>query len=676
MPGKLVYNIVLLSGLFLLPVFGNAQEVLLDVDFNDCELPADWAVDLQGNPDAAWYVGTPVNGNSDGSSIDGSCMLIIDDDATGEDTDPFDLTLWSPAFDGSGFTNLALQLDVHFRNYNGSDSLEILVRSGEAVERIQLFRDQSTGLQFSEFTTVTADLAFYATDQMQIGIHYADGGDWNWWAGVDNILVTGSGDGDNILLADFNDCTLPTGWLTEVVTGENDWQLGFLDNENTGVTSMNGSCFLYFDDDGLGEEAAFSTVRLATPEIDGSAGSEMILNVDLTFRTFQENESLVIGVYDVETERFSPVATYLSDVGGPEMDNYETQSIDLSAFRAQRMRIVFQYDDGDSWGWWIGMDNIKLTVRGELNELCTKAQPLEIATDTCVQASTTLALFDGPQPLCSAANVGSLWYTFNATQSGWVTATTQADFNDVITVLAGDCTDPQPVSCANRDEHGFTGETHYFQVTAGNDYYLRVSGQTSSFGRARGNLCLNLAYSTGPPAGPTNEACSAALALTVDEACVAGNNYWAQFPDPLPSRAALVRAGVWYQFTPSTTTPLIIRTTADFAHALTLFDGSCDNLIEVATNEYGDELLFSEVSAGTTYYLQVTGAFATVEGNLRASVTTTETTPENATCPTALNLPLNGECVFATNAGASFNGPAISCDPYLDASIWFQTTAP
>lgn len=657
----------------------SAQTLLLAEDFNECGLSTDWTVALTGNPDALWYVGIPVNENSDGSTIDGSCMLVIDDDGTGNETPAFDLTFTSGVFDGSNFTTIGLSMDVHFRNYNGSDSLEIMVFNGVSYERVALYRggESQTGEQFSEFETFTADLSFFASETMQLVLHYADGGDWSWWAGVDNIRVWGEGEGSNILLETFNDCTLPEGWFSEIITGEDDWQFGYLNNGNTAITSMNGSCFLYFDDDGIGEDAPNSTVRLVSPEIDGTLGSKMLLSFDLIIRTYEENESLLVGVYDVDADRFQVLNAYNNDVGGPQMNEFIPQELDLSALRSRRMRLVFQYDDGDIWGWWMGLDNLKLSASGELNELCAKAEPIEVGTDTCLVATTELALFDGPQPLCSTENVGSLWYTFTAEQTSWLRITSAAKFNDVLTVLTGDCSAPVPVSCDNRDEHGFTGEDHYLQVQAGEDYYLRISGQAEGFGQAKGRFCLDLAYVAGPPAQPVNQQCDAALNLEIDGDCVAGDNYWAQFPEPLPSRAILSRAGIWYQFTPTSNEELTVRATADFAHALTIFTGDCGNLSEVAANEYGESLRLTDVQVGQTYYLQVTGAFATVEGNLCTQIERyTAEVPTNDLCGQAIALPLGDECVYASNVGADFDGPSISCDPFLAASIWFAVEAP
>lgn len=62
------------------------QELFFEEDFNSCGLSSNWMVNFIGNLDVAWFVGLFENENSDGSIIDGSCMLIMDDDVMGENS--------------------------------------------------------------------------------------------------------------------------------------------------------------------------------------------------------------------------------------------------------------------------------------------------------------------------------------------------------------------------------------------------------------------------------------------------------------------------------------------------------------------------------------------------------------------------------------------------------------
>ena len=362
--------------LVLLVTFSlSAQTVYVDEDFNDCAFPSDWSYNLIGNQDAVWYVGQPDNQNSDGSSIDGSCMLIWDDDATGNNTDDWSMEVLTPVFDATQNSTITLEVDVHFREY-GESYLKVKVFDGTEFVDVATWQYISTGTQFSEFVHFTADLSFYANPNMQVLFEWDDGQEWTWWAGIDNVSIIGTGNETNILVEDFNDCGLPVGWSTNIQQGENDWQFGFVENGNTGSTSMNGSCFAYFDDDGLGNEAPFSTAMLISPPFDGTQVAELNLDFDVILRRYTDLEHLGIYVWDGTTA--TNVVNYFTDLGGPDFTEYIHERIDLSLHRSANMQIVFVYDDGDDWGWWVGIDNVKISGSGMANDLCSNAIDLEL----------------------------------------------------------------------------------------------------------------------------------------------------------------------------------------------------------------------------------------------------------------------------------------------------------
>ncbi len=674
---KAIYLSCFLMASALLTV--QAQTVLFSEDFNSCSLSDGWTVHLNGNPDADWYVGMPQNNDSNGSTIDGSCMLIIDDDATGENTPPWNLELISPAFDITGWTTATVSMDVHFRNYDGRDSLTIYAYDGQNYHLLGKYRGgaSQTGTQFSQFVPLIADLSFFPSSTMQLVIRYDDGGTWAWWAGIDNIVVRGEGTARNFVLEQFNDCALPEGWQTESVSGPYTWSFGFLTNASaTASNSMNGTCFAYIDDDGIGNGTPAFTGRLYGPEMDGSVASSLILDFDVIYRTYTDNESFSVGVIDTETGQSRIAAVFTNDLGGPQLNGYVHRSVDLSAFRSKNMRFFFQYDDGGAWNWWVGVDNVKLSGEGEINEVCEKARPISLDAP-CVEAHNGQAIFDGPQPDCSLRNTHSLWYSYTAETAGQIKISTQSKFNDVITVFEGPCEALLPRHCINKDEHGFTGENLYIPVEAGQTYRFRVSGQTGGFGASAGSFCIGVASSNGAPAAPPHARCEQAGVLAIDADCEQTLNVHAPTAAPLPSRNTLARADAWFRFTAEETTPLLIAAGADFADVITLYANGCSNLYEVAVNEYGGQLTLDEPEPGRTYWVRISGAFATIEGGVCPSVKKTViAAPANDRCISALPVALGGACVTANNRGADFDGPAISCEPFLSGSIWFSFVAP
>ncbi len=606
-------------------------------------------------------------------------MLIIDDDATGDDTPPWRLELISPAFDITGWTTATISLDVHFRNYDGLDSLSLWAFDGQHYHLLRRYRGggSQTGEQFSQFQTFVADLSFFPSPNMQLVIRYDDGGTWAWWAGIDNISVRGEGTARNILLEQFNQCTLPDNWTTEAVAGAQTWSFGSLSNPAAWASStMNGSCFAYIDDDAIGNNTPPFTARLYSPELDGSVASSLVLSFDVIYRTYSNRESFSVGVLDVETGQVRMAAVFDRDLGGPQLNQFVRRSVDLSPWRSKKMKFFFQYDDGGEWNWWIGIDNIKLSGEGELNEVCEKALALT-ANAPCLPGHNGSAIFDGPQPACSSRNHASLWYLYTAQTTGLAKISTQARFNDVITVFEGPCEALIPVECYNKDEHGFTGETSYLSLTAGRTYRFRVSGQQSGFGAPTGALCIALENASNPPTAPPHATCEQAALLEVDGECSRLVNTHAPTTQPLPSRNTLARADAWFRFIPQDNTPLVVVSNADFADVITLYTGGCNHLQELAINEYGGQLELKNPIPGTAYWVRISGAFATIEGGACPQVKKAVVAPPvNDRCPSALPLTMGGACVMANNLSADFDGPAISCEPFLSGSIWFSFVAP
>lgn len=655
----------------------SGQTTLYSEDFNNCALPSDWSVNLQGNPDATWWVGMPMNDNDDGSTIDGSCMLIFDDDLAGDNTPPWILELRTPNIDISGWSTATMSVDVHFRPY-GNASFEIYVFDGNEYVLLRQYKGSSgsTGTQFSEYRTFSADLTFYANPDLHLMFKFDDAAVFGWWAGIDNLNVVGEGTASILLLENFNDCTTPEGWTTQY-TGDHDWQFGYITNNNASATSMNGSCMAYFDDDGITAAAPYSVVRLVSPEIDGTVGANMYLDFDAVYRRYVAAEYFAIGVIDLETGEARVAVQYFTDLGGPQFSNYLQERVDLTAFRSKRMKVFFQYDDASDWNWWVGIDNVKLTAEGTLNELCSSAAPIEIDAP-CTAGSNFTALFDGPQPSCSANNnTASLWYSFTASNTGLLRVVNESNFNDLITLYNADCGNLTELSCATRDEHGFRGEDHYISVEAGQSYLLRLSAERGRFGRTRGDYCLRLESVANTPELPANDQCEQAFELTIDGDCAATHNLLADSQEPLPSRNTWARADVWYRFTATEDVPLEISSNANFADVITLYSGACGAATEVAINEYGRSLLFENPSPGTDYWVKISGAFATVEGQLCPQIRKSPSVPPaNDACPQALPLVMGGPCVFAQNYGADYDGPTVSCEPFLSGSIWFSFVAP
>ncbi len=662
-----------------------AQTVLVSENFDDkCpDLPAGWEVKINGNQAAVWYIGTPTNTNSDSTSIDGSCMVVIDDDKTGENTPGFVWEMWSPAFDASNFTTVKLSADIHYRDWEGAaESFSVWVTDGQTTEKLlELGNGQTTGAQFSEFKNFTFDLAFgFSKPNVRLIFRYDDGNDWDWWAGFDNVKVTGEGAGTNVVLENFNTCQKPAGWETEILSGDFDWKFAPDSVPNPkyyGVNTMNGSCFAFFDDDLLGADAKYSTARLKTWWFDGSEFANFNLNFDVVHRFY--SETLVILVENGAGEE-QVVQSWSSDIGGPLWDDFVNLDLDLSKFRDKQMRVIFEYTDGNDYGWWTGIDNVKISGTGIGNDVCSRAIDLTTGA-ACLSANNRTAIFDGPASACAKKSVGGLWFRWQADATGWAKISTNSNFNEVVAVFSGGCANPQILNCDNRDEHGFTSENTFFQATTGQFYLIRVSGEAGGFGDSRGDFCLKIEKNSPPPAVPANDICQNAKAISIDAACSTGNNLNAKILDTqFPSRDKLARADVWFSFQAPNLAAneiLELKTNADFSDVITVFRGGCANLTEVAATEFGQNLELKNLIAGQNYRIQIAGTFATVEGNFCLELKKINATaPANDDCISAKAVPLGGSCVSGNTDFAAAGGLRPDCAVSVSQDVWFKFTAP
>lgn len=628
-------------------------ELLLFEDFNDCELPQYWTLDISGNENAA--VGVSISENpeaNDITSIDGSCMVLFDDDLTGNGTEAWVAQLISPTFDASDIGNqqLILSMDIHFRQY-GASALNIHIYDGSTYHLLQTYTGENfAGWNFDNAGVFSADITEFANDNMHLMVEYDDGGIWAWWAAVDNIKVE-----SNLLFENFDGCSLPNGWTNTIESGDYAWQLGY---DTIWTSSMNGSCMAFFNDDQIGEFATPSAATLTSPVFDGTIFSNIDLFLDVHYIPY-ENSFFQIQVFNGTS--YQTVRTYQSEITtGWGYYDYATDSISLSAYRNENMQLRFVFNDAGHWAWRVGIDNIQVKGNGGINDLCSTAVNIPV-DGSCVAGSNFNALFTSTYPSCVDSSAHAIWYSFEAPSSGGITVSTTADFNEVLTVFDGDCgATLTELACGNSDEFGFVGETLLVSgLLPGQTYFLRVSGVLCTFGTTMGNTCISISSNAIPEPAPANDNCNDAIAINLDTACTVGSNINAGLEngEPLPSLNNKSRASIWYSFEAPSNGSVSINSGADFADVLTVYSGSCGDLTEVAANDMGHSIQVNDLNPGETYLLQITAFFATVEGNVCVQLELPPSAPTNDICTEATAISVNDNCTPASNINASYQGP-------------------
>lgn len=660
------YIYFFIFSLSLLPL--SAQELLFSEDFNQCAVPSDWIANISYGEGVGFYVGQPTNDNSDSTSIDGSCMMVFDDDILGNNTPTFVAEVSTPSFSTMGYNTVRLHTDISFRAY-GTSTLSVYIEEsdGQRILLTQYGEGQETGSQFSDFAQFSLDLSFFTTSQeLKIIYVYDDDEMYAWYAGIDNVEVIGDGEGEIIIIEQFNECGLPENWTTNILEGDQDWTFGFFDNENSASTSMNNSCFAFFDDDGIGNEAPYSTADLMTPWFDGSQYATFILELELIFRRYGDFENISVLVNDGENIKL--VKEFFDAVGGPQITNYLPVQIDLTEYRSNNMQIIFRYDDGNEWGWWTGLDNVKVIGNGSINDLCENYETLEIGK-ACRISDNKNAIFSGPPNSCFSNGEGSLWYALVAPQDGILRIENESNYNDLISIYSGQCDALVEISCTNRDEHGFQGEVVVFNATKDQMYFVRISGISSDYGLSRGRNCIEAQYINQTPQASEEDIIGMAVPLSINSEALSINNAHGNIETNIPEDNLLARSDLWYTFQTNEYQNIKVDIVSDFAENTVVYD---ENFSEIHAQLEGGQFSLLGLVEDATYYIQVSGTFAIIEGNADILLSAIDAiAPESDDCFTHAALTVDNEVSY-NNSGQTFSGQYSSCDIYAAKDRWFS----
>jgi len=662
----LKYISFLFFSLSLMPL--SAQELLYSEDFNECVVPADWLMNISYGDGIGFYVGQPTNPKSDSTSIDGTCMMVFDDDILGNNTPTFIAEVSTPTFSTMGYKTIRLHTDLHFRAY-GTSTFSVYVEEsdGQRILLAEYGEGQQTGSQFSDFAPLSLDLSFFTeSPELKLVYIYDDKEMFAWWAGIDNVEVIGSGEGEIIMIEQFNDCGLPENWSTDILEGQHDWVFGLFENNKSSATSMNGSCFAFFDDDIIGSDAPFSTIDLMTPWFDGSQYATFILEMELIFRRYGDFEN--ISVYVNDGVNIKLVKEFFDAVGGPQLTNYVPIRLDLTEYRSNDMQIIFRYNDGNVYGWWTGIDNVKIIGNGSINDLCQNFEVLEIGK-ACLISDNKNAIFSGPPNTCFPNGEGSLWYSLLAPEDGIIKLSNDADYNDIITIYSGLCDALLEINCTNKDEHGFRGEEAIFNVVKGQTYMVRISGVDSDYGLSRGRNCITANYINQLPQASPEDVVNMAVPITINAAPYDLDNSHGNIESTLPEENLLARSDLWYSFNTEEFQNIEVDVTAKFAENTVVYD---EDMNEIHAQIEGGKFQLHDLSVNANHFIQISGTFAIIEGGAEISLKAIDSIdPESDDCFDNTEILVNEDITY-DNAGQSFSGQYSSCDIYADKDRWFS----
>ncbi len=162
---------------------------------------------------------------------------------------------------------------------------------------------------------------------------------------------------------DFNNSALPLNWTNDSVSGSHFWFFG-VDGANlhSGNQNIDGTPMAFFDDDVLGYISDNNTAELTTPTFDNSTALYTYLSFDYNFRQIPGSilDSFYVDIYD--GSRWQRVFSRDQDDCGNYTicSTFPSVFIDISAYTATNCQVRFTYHDGNGWGYYVGLDNVKI----------------------------------------------------------------------------------------------------------------------------------------------------------------------------------------------------------------------------------------------------------------------------------------------------------------------------
>ncbi|NOT38441.1 MAG: T9SS type A sorting domain-containing protein [Saprospiraceae bacterium] len=457
----------------------------------------------------------------------------------------------------------------------------------------------------------------------------------------------------------FNNCSEPNNWKIKTVNGAYGFNLSAND-QSYGYS--NGCMFSYKQTDV--RNTSRRTFHLLTKEF-----------------TLQPN----VNYYLVFSYKFIKPATatfsvsYTGSKGKaiiniPVSNEYVPYNVPISSLVSlPKIQFTFEYDaPGNDLGNQVYFDDILLIAD---NADCSRAQ--EIKTDLPALYGHSMPysfLLSGGQS-CAGDYVSAIWYKYVSDYSGLIEIVSNSEYNNNINIFEGSCSSLSAIQCSNKDEFGFTGESLEINVSSGKTYFIKLSKKINDFGKDNGLHSIAIRKMTNTKPKPVNDICNQVMNLTVNQACIKNNNYNAEIGTRFPASNLKSRADVWFKFVAGSNKPHQFVTHADFAEVIALYKGSCTNLQEVQVEDFGNKMNFTPV-VGTEYFIQVSGYFSTIEGNLCAElIELNSTKPTNDECINSVLISLNTSCSAIQFNDNNKSTKKPSCVVYHAPDVWYKFIA-
>jgi hypothetical protein len=259
-----------------------------------------------------------------------------------------------------------------------------------------------------------------------------------------------------------------------------------------------------------------------------------------------------------------------------------------------------------------------------------------------------------------------------------VAAVTGTSTDMYFQVLSGNCGAGTSIICSDDNTATFGG------LTVGDTYFIRVYnyGTTS---RNTFSICVGT-----PPAGPANDECSGAVALTVNPDLACGTVTQGSTVDAVQSMAATPCNGtpdddVWFSFVATgasheiklSNVVAVTGTATDMYFQV--LSGNCGSLASLICSDPNSGIV-NGLTVGNTYFVRVYSYGSSARNTFDICVGTVPPPPANDNCADAVALTVNadlacGSVTQGTTLGATLSAAAGACNGNPDDDVWYSFTA-
>jgi hypothetical protein len=280
------------------------------------------------------------------------------------------------------------------------------------------------------------------------------------------------------------------------------------------------------------------------------------------------------------------------------------------------------------------------TAVAQVNNTCLTATVINPAALPFSDSQPIVGANDGSDVdvTCNSGTVGryGIWYQFTPTASGLYTLSETSTNDTAMAVFTGACGGLTQVFCTDP-------ESASFAMTADTPYYIEIVIWSST-----ANPTVNFGFLLQAPAvPPANDTCATATVINpaslpfADSVDARASNDGAD-SDSTCNSGTVGRFGIWYQFTPTASGSYDMAEAGTTDTATSVWTGVCGALTQVFCSD--PETSQFVMSAGTTYYIQITiwSSTATPTANYNFTLLQTPPPPSNDTCAGAIPLACGG----------------------------------